>query len=158
MPQPHSDIPQPQRMAPRPKPSWDKIWRVTRPLFVVAMLMHIGFFAALALMAPVQGADVALLCTAMTVVVALSVFCVGQHWRDRGTDLTSARRWLTAAYFCIPCYDVLAIVVGGRMGLLNTHRVRLLGDAVLTGALLGLAIFLLPGRVWQKRKRDSEIL
>jgi len=144
-------------MVPRPRPSWDRIWRLTRPLFFVAMAMHVGFFAALSLMAPVQGADVAALCTLMTVVVALSVYCVGRHWRERSNDMPAARRWMIAAYFCIPCYDVLAIVVGGRMGLLTTHLVRLLGNAVLFGALLGLAIFLLPGRVWQ-RKSDSEIL
>ena len=46
---------------------------MTRPLMIVAMLMHVGFFAALSLMAPIHGADVAVLCTAMTVVVALSV-------------------------------------------------------------------------------------
>ncbi len=130
---------------------------MTRPLMIVAMLMHVGFFAALSLMAPIHGADVAVLCTAMTVVVALSVYCVGRHWRDRWTDLKSARRWLTAGYFCIPCYQVLAVIVGGRMGLLTTHLVRLIGNTVLVGALLGVAIFALPGRVWHGKKKDAEL-
>lgn len=113
--------------------------------------MHVGFFAALAFMAPVRGADVAVLCTAMTAVLVLSVYCIGRHWRDRWTDLNSARRWMAAGYFCIPVYQVLAILVGGRMGLLTTHRVRLLGDTVLVGALLGVAMFLVPSRLLRRK-------
>ncbi len=139
----------------RSKPSWERIWKLTRPLLIVAMLMHVGFFAALALMAPVRGADVAVLCTAMTVVVALSVYCVGRHWRERLSDAKAARQWLTAGYFCIPVYQVLAVIVGGRMGLLSTHLVRLLGNTMLVGALLGVAIFALPGRVWHKRRKKG---
>jgi hypothetical protein len=115
------------------------------------MVMHVGFFAAIAMMAPVRGADVAVLCTLMTVVIALSVYCVGRHFRERWTDLRTARRWMTAGYFCIPVYQCLAIVVGGRLGLLTTHLVRLLGDTVLVGALLGAATFLIPWRMWHRK-------
>lgn len=140
----------------RQPPSWETIWRVTRPLLVVALLMHIGFFAALAFMAPIHGADVAVLCTAMTGMIGAAVYCVAQHWRHRWTDMRSARRWLTAGYFCIPVYQVLAIVVGGRLGLLTTHLVRLLGDTVLVGALLGVAMFLLPPSLWQKTRNTKD--
>lgn len=115
------------------------------------MLMHIGFFTALALMAPVHGADVAVLCTAMIAVLVVSVYCIGRHWRDRPNNMPSARRWMVAGYFCIPVYQVLAILVGGRMGLLTTHRVRLLGDTVLIGALFGAALFFIPQRLLRKR-------
>lgn len=120
--------------------------------------MHVLFFAALALMAPIHGADVALLCTAMTALIGAACYCVAQHWRNRRTDMRAAKRWLTAGYFCVPMYQVLAIVVGGRLGLLTTHLVRLLGDTVIIGALLGLAIFMLPDRVWSSRKGDDENL
>jgi hypothetical protein len=146
----------PGTLPPRPrykKPTWERIWRLTRPLLLVAMVVHVGFFAALSLMAPVAGADVALLCTAMTIVVVGSVYCVGKHWRERGNDAHSAKRWMTAAYFCVPAYQVLAIVVGGRMGLLTTHLVRLLGNTVLASALLGVVIFALPGRIWKRTKK-----
>lgn len=140
----------------RQPPSWEKIWQVTRPLLIVALLMHVLFFAALALMAPIRGAEVAVLCTAMTALIGAAVYCVAQHWRHRLTDLRAAKRWLTAGYFCIPVYQVLAIVVGGRLGLLSTHLVRLLGDTVIVGALLGLAIFMLPDRIWRGRKQNLD--
>lgn len=149
--------PPPPHRPPQP-PSWDIIWRVTRPLLLAALLMHFVFFAALAFMAPIHGADVAVLCTAMTALIGVAVYCVAQHWRNRRTDMRAAKRWLTAGYFCIPIYQVLAIVVGGRLGLLSTHLVRLLGDTVIVGALLGLAIFLLPDRVWRSRKSSDENL
>lgn len=139
----------------RYRPSWEKIWHLIKPLLIVAILMHVAFFAALALMAPIKGAEVAVLCTLMTVVVVASVYCVARHWRDRWTDPNTARHWMTAGYFCIPAYQVLAIVVGGRMGLLNTHLVRLLGDTVLVGALLGVAIFALPPRIWRMRRNKA---
>jgi hypothetical protein len=140
---------------PRAKPTWQRIWRLVRPLLLVAMAMHVGFFAALALLAPVSGANVALLCTAMTLVVAASVCCVGKNWRENSTDPKSAKRWMTAGYFCVPCYQVLAIVVGGRMGLLTPHLTRLLGNTVLAAALMGVATFALPGRVWRKKTADT---
>jgi energy-converting hydrogenase Eha subunit A len=152
-----STVPTQRARQPQP-PSWETIWRITRPLLLVTLLMHVMFFAVLAVMAPIRGADVAILCTLMTALIGAACYCVAQHWRHRRTDMRAAKRWLTAGYFCIPAYQVLAIVVGGRLGLLTTHLVRLLGDTVVVGALLGLAIFLLPDRVWRGRGPSDENL